>query len=43
MRVDELDPDARDADAPHPFFIADPKERKAVVVFLESLDDQPLP
>ncbi len=41
--TDLLDPNARDADAPHPFFIADPKERKSVVVFLESLDDQPLP
>ncbi|HYP89545.1 MAG TPA: hypothetical protein VEQ59_15360 [Polyangiaceae bacterium] len=40
--LDELlDPDAR-AEAPHPFFIADPDDRADVVQFLNSLDDQPL-
>jgi mono/diheme cytochrome c family protein len=41
--ADLLDPAARDADAPHPFFITDAADRADVVKFLESLDDQPLP
>ncbi|HYQ15145.1 MAG TPA: hypothetical protein VEQ58_05300, partial [Polyangiaceae bacterium] len=39
---DLLDPDARDADGPHPFFIDDVEERADLVKFLKSLDDQPL-
>jgi hypothetical protein len=37
-----LDP-ARGSTSPHPFFIADSAQRAAVVAFLQSLDDNPLP
>lgn len=29
--------------APHPFYVADTTQRAAVVTFLQSLDDTPLP
>ena len=38
-----LEPKARDANDPHPFFIKDAAERADVIAFLNSLDDQPLP
>ncbi len=37
-----LDP-ARGTTVPHPFYLADTADRAAVVAFLRSLDDQPLP
>jgi cytochrome c2 len=37
-----LDP-ARGATAPHPFYVMSATDRAAVVVFLQSLDDTPLP
>ena len=37
-----LDPGARDATAPHPFFVMDAADRSDVVNFLKSLDDEPL-
>lgn len=40
---DLLDPDARDATDPHPFFVDNADERADVIAFLKSLDDQPLP
>lgn len=37
--LDELLRPSRGPDAPHPFYVADPKERLEVVRFLERLDD----
>ena len=39
--ADLLDP-ARGKSKPHPFFVADSGERKDLIAFLNSLDDQPL-
>jgi hypothetical protein len=38
-----LDPGARAATDPHPFFIENADQRADVIAFLKSLDDQPLP